>query len=164
MNKLIKGAAVVAALLIAAFFYHKYRVAPDIKFQSLTLTHLNGQPVNLQSYKGKKLFLNFFATWCGPCIGEFPSLDKAAETLAPDNFVFISISDEPLSLLNRFSGRLNSSHIILLHSEKKLHDFGVFTVPTNYLLNDKGEVVFEKIGEQEWDLPEVTAELKKKAN
>ena len=164
MNKLITGVALATALLIGVFIYHKYRVAPDIKFQSLTLIDLNGQPVNLQNYKGKKLFLNFYATWCGPCVGEFPSLDKAAETLAPDNFVFISISDEPLGLLNRFSNRLNSTHIILLHSEKKLHDLGVFTVPTNYLLNDKGEVVFEKIGEQEWDLPEVTAELKKKAD
>ena len=164
MNKLITGIAIALAILIGVFLYHKYRVAPDIKFESLTLTYLSGQPVNLQSFKGKKLFLNFYATWCRPCVGEFPSHDKAAETLGPDNFLFISISDAPLTLLNRFSSRLNPSHIILLHSEKKLHDLGVFTVPTNYLLNDKGEVVLEKIGEQEWDLPEVTAQLKKKAD
>jgi thiol-disulfide isomerase/thioredoxin len=163
MNKLSRGIVIVAALLIGFFLYHKYRVAPNIKFQTLELTDLNGRAVNLKDYKGKKIFLNFYATWCGPCIGEFPSLDKAAETLAPNNFLFISISDEPLGLLSSFSNRLNSSHIILLHSEKKLHDLGVFTVPTNYLLNDKGEVIFEKVGEQQWDAPEVIEELKKKA-
>jgi thiol-disulfide isomerase/thioredoxin len=163
MKKLIAGVAITLALCIGVYLYHKYRVAPDIKFQTLELTDLNGQPVNLQSYKGKKLLLNFYATWCGPCRGEFASLNKAAEILAPDNFLFISISDEPLALLNRFNKQLNASHIILLHSVKKLHNLGVFTVPTNYLLNNKGEVVFEKIGEQDWSTEAVTGGLKKKA-
>jgi len=164
MNKFIAALLIVIGLLAAGYLYQKYRTAPAIKFDTLELTDLNGQPVKLQDYKGKKLFLNFFATWCGPCVGEFLSLDKASETLFPDNFLFISISDEPVALLNHFSYRVNSPHIIILHSVKKLHDLGVFTVPTNYVINNKGGVVFEKTGEQNWAKPEILEQLKQKAD
>jgi thiol-disulfide isomerase/thioredoxin len=154
----------IVVLAIGVFLYQKYRVAPSIKFHDLELTDLNGQPVRLEDYHGKKLFLNFFATWCGPCVGEFPALDNASQTLKSDGFVFISISDEPLALLNSFNARVTPSHIIILHSAKKMHDLGVFTVPTNYLVNGKGQVVFEKTGEQNWDQPEILGELKRKAD
>jgi len=162
-GKIVTGAALIIALLIGVYQYHKYRVAPNIKFNHLELTDLTGKSVKLEDYRDKKLFLNFFATWCGPCVGEMPSLDKAAENLSQNNIQFISISDEPIALLNRFNNRLNAQHIIILHSPKKLHDLGVFTVPTNYLLNNKGEVVFEKIGDQDWAAPEILTLLKQKA-
>ena len=118
MKKVFTGALIIASLLVAAYLYQKYRIAPGIQFETLELTGLNGQPVNLKNYKDKKLFINFFATWCGSCLAEFPALDKAAEILMPDNFVFISISDEPLPLLNRASARLALQHITILHSVK----------------------------------------------
>jgi len=164
MNKYLTVGLIILALMTGAYFYQKYRIAPGIKFENLALTDLNGQPVKLQDYRGKKLFLNFFATWCGPCVHEFPSLGRAAESLVPDNFLFISISDEPLPLLNRFNERMHPNHIVLLHAEKKFHDLGVFTVPTNYVLNGNGQVVFEKIGDESWDNSEILEQLKRKAN
>ena len=59
---------------------------------------------------------------------------------------------------------INAEHLIILHSNKKLHDLGVFTVPTSYLLNDKGIGVYEKTGEQNWSDVEVLEQLKEKAN
>jgi thiol-disulfide isomerase/thioredoxin len=163
MNKIRVGIVLAIALLIAIYLYQKYRVAPNIKFVELELTDLTGKHVKLEDYKGKTLFLNFFATWCGPCVGEIPSLEQAAEILLPDNFQFICISDEPVSLLSRFSGRANLQHIIILHSVKKLHDLKVFTVPTNYMVNNRGEVIFEKIGDQNWADAAIIEQLKQKA-
>lgn len=164
MKKALTAALIIFASLIAVFLYQKYRIAPGIKFETLQLTDLNGQPVNLKQYQGKKLFINFFATWCGSCIGEFPALDKAAGMLAPDNFVFISVSDEPLPLLNRANTHLSLQHITILHSVKKLKELNIFTYPTSYLLNNKGYVVFKKTEEANWDDTEMIENLKQKAD
>ena len=163
MNKYVSAALVTLALLAGIYLYQKYRIAPGIKFDNLELTDLAGKPVRLSDYHGKKLFVNFFATWCGPCVGEFPSLDRAAETLVPDNFLFIAISDEPIQRLNAFNNRMGASHIILLRSSKTLHSLGVFTVPTNYLLNSGGKVVFEKTDVLDWTDSLVLEQLKQKA-
>ncbi len=164
MNKIIAAVLLVVVLLFGFFLYHKYRVAPQIKFADLELTDLSGTPVKLDDYKGKKLFLNFFATWCGPCVAEMHGLDKAAETLATDDFVFISISDEPLERLSAFSSRINAGHIIILHAVKNLHTVKVFTLPTNYLVNNNGKVVFEKTGVENWADEGVLKRLKQLAN
>ena len=164
MKKIISALVIVAIVLAAGFLYKKYRIAPGIKFEKLELTDISGKPVKLHDYRGKKLFINFFASWCSSCIAEFPSLDKTAETLIPDNFVFISISEDPLPLLNRVYERVNTRHIIFLHSVRKLKDLDVFTYPTSYLLNDKGRIVFERVGEQNWAEPRIIHELKEKAD
>ena len=151
---------VVLAVIVGGYLYKKYRIAPSIKFESLELTTLNGQPVNLQDYRGKKLFLNFYATWCGPCRAEFPALDKASEILQKDSFIFISISDEPLSLLNSFATRIDAPHVLMLRSNQKFHDFGVFTYPTNYVIDATGKIVFEKTGDRDWSKTEIIEDLK----
>lgn len=164
MKKILDVVLIVTVVLVAGYLYQKYRVAPGIKFEKLELTDLTGKPVNLRDFHNKKVFLNFFQTWCGPCIAEFPLLDKAAEELMPDNFVFISISDEPLPLLNRVNSRINTEHVIILHSVKKLKELGVNTYPTSYVLNDRGSVVFEKVGDQNWAEAQTIQLLKQKAD
>lgn len=163
MNKYVSAALVALALLAGIYLYQKYRIAPGIQFDALELTDLAGKPVRLSDYRGKKLFINFFATWCGPCVGEFPSLDHAAETLMPDNFLFIAISDESFQRLNAFNNRMGANHVILLRSSKTLHSMGVFTVPTNYLLNSGGKVVFEQTDVLDWADAQVLEKLKQKA-
>jgi thiol-disulfide isomerase/thioredoxin len=163
MKKLVPVAFIIAAIVIAGFLYQKYRLAPGIKFEALELTDLKGNAVKLQNYHDKKLFINFFATWCGACIEELPALDRAAEILAPDNFVFIAVSDEPLPLLNRASERLSLQRITILRSAKKLKQLDIVTYPTSYLLNVKGNVVFKKTNEADWASTEMIELLKQKA-
>ena len=123
MKKVFTGALIIASLLVAAYLYQKYRIAPGIQFETLELTGLNGQPVNLKNYKDKKLFINFFATWCGSCLAEFPALDKAAEILMPDNFVFISFS---------FSSSLNDLQILMTSLKSVI--FQIFFLIFNFLI------------------------------
>ena len=163
MKKIIPVIIVVLAVIVAGYLYKKYRIAPDVKFETLALTDLNGNPVKLQDYQGKKLFLNFFQTWCGPCIGEFPSLDVAATVFLHNNFVFIAISDEPVPLLIHVQQHFNPRYLIILHSVKPLKELGVFTYPTSYLLNTKSQVVFQKTGTEDWIKPDVIQSLRAKA-
>ena len=148
-NKFIGAAGILVIIFVALFLYDKYRVAPAVKFDTLILTDLDGNPVSLEQFKDKKLFINFFATWCGSCLSEMPSLEAAQTALAKDNFQFILISDEPLARLKRFSNKSDLPFIIL-HSNQKLSALKIFTIPTTYVLNLNHEVVFKKVEVEDW--------------
>jgi len=161
-NKFIFLVGIVITILVAGFFYNKYRVAPKVKFETLKLTDLNGNKVSLDSFQGKKMFINFFATWCGPCIKEVPSLLSAQQILAKENFRFVLISDEPVERLKHFQEQTGAGFPIL-HSEKKLQEYKIYTIPTSYVLNSNHEIVFKKTGEEDWASDAVIQKLKKLA-
>ena len=161
MKKLTKAALIAVVILAAAFFYNKYRIAPKVNFATVQLTDLEGKPVNLQDYKDNIRFINFFATWCGPCMGEMESLDQAAATLQKENFVFICISDEPVELIQFLQKRV--PHLVILHSAQKLTSIKIATLPTSYLLNKRSEASFKKIGVMDWGSAKTIEELKKAA-
>lgn len=162
-NKLIVVAAVIAVVLAGAFFYNKYRIAPRIKFNSLSLTDLNGKPVSSDEFDNKKLFINFFATWCGPCLQEFPALMSLQSTLEKENFQFIVVSDEPIARLRTFREQ-SEMPMMILHSEKSLREHRIFTIPTSYVLNKEKEIVFTKVGVTDWTSANMIKKLKAAAN
>lgn len=135
----------IAALLTGSYLYYKYRVAPAIAFPELELTDLEGNPVSLADVKGQHLFVSFFATWCGPCIQEIPLLENVRRELAGYDFVFVLVSDESLPKLKRFAAYAGTS-IRILHSNQKLKDLGIHSVPTSYLVDANGKTVQEWTG------------------
>jgi len=162
-NKFIPITGIVIAILVAGFFYNKYRIAPKVKFETLELTDLNGNSVSLDSFQDKKMFINFFATWCGPCVKEIPLLLSAQQILAKENFKFVLISDEPVEQLKHFQEQTGTGFLIL-HSEKKLQEYKIYTIPTSYVLNSNQEIVFKKTGEEDWASDAVIQKLKKLAD
>ena len=133
-NKISIGVGIAIAILVAGFLYNKYRVAPELKIEMLALTDLNGNKVSLNSFQNKNLFINFFATWCGPCMHEVPSLTLAQQILLKEHFQFIFISDEPIARLQNFSER-NDGKFLILHSKKSLQQYKIFSIPASYVLN-----------------------------
>lgn len=156
-SKWIWATVLIAALLTAGFFYSKYRIAPKVKFEGLALTDLNGNVVSIDKVNGKKLFVNFMATWCGPCISELPSLEIAQQTLRAEDFQFLLVSDEPLERLKQLQQKVN---LPVLHSTTKLTELKIYTIPTSYLLNGKGEIIFKKTGGMNWASEETLNELR----
>lgn len=142
--------AIAMGLLLAAltgtYLYNKYRIAPKVEFSRLDLTDLNGNPVPIDAWRGKKLMVNFFGTWCPACIHEFPLLEETQALLAKDGYVFISVSDEPVAKLKAFRQRINA-RIVVLHSNRTLKEMDINTIPTNYVLNENGGIVFKQVGE-----------------
>ena len=159
-NKLILLTGIAVVILVAGFFYNKYRVAPKIKFETLELTDLDGNIFSLDSFQHKKMFINFFATWCGPCVKELPSLLSAQQMLLNKNFQFLLISDEPVERLKNFSERMEMKFLVL-HSEKKLQDYKIYSIPTSYVLNTHREIAFKKSGEEDWATDKMIEQLKK---
>jgi thiol-disulfide isomerase/thioredoxin len=150
----------VIVLAVACFLYKRYRIPPSIDLPTIALTDLSGHPVSLQSFAGRPLFVNFFATWCGPCIRELPELADLKSKLADQKLQIICICDEPVtklqSIQNRFDGRL-----IILHSEKSFHDMGIYTYPTNYIYNSRGLKVYEQVNPEDWESTEVIGRMRK---
>ena len=64
---------------------------------------LNGVPVSLEQFKGKRILVNYWATWCVPCLKEFPSLVKAQELLSNDNYVFLFPSPDGVEKIKVFN-------------------------------------------------------------
>ena len=78
--------------------------ASDLEYIQLktSLVDLNQNKVNLTSFEGKKIVINYWATWCGPCIKEMPELKRAEEILQNYNYTFLLVSDETISKINTF--------------------------------------------------------------
>ena len=136
--------------IVAIYLYKKSRVPPTIAFPELSLTDLSGNVVNLKDFDEKHIFLNFYATWCAPCRKEMPDLIKASQELQKDDVLFIAVSDEDVSKINRFKGN-SDTPIVFLRMTGKREDINVYTIPTSYLITKNGNVVYEKVGVEDWD-------------
>ena len=66
-----------------------------------TFQDLVGRPLEISNFSGRKLIINYWATWCAPCIREIPALSRAAEILGPEGYIFVLASDESVVLLLR---------------------------------------------------------------
>lgn len=128
--------------------------ATDAKFMTL-----QGAPVELSAYAGKKVFLNYWATWCAPCIREIPSIARAGAELEDENFVFLLASDESLETINDFIlDREFSGNFIKLN--KFFGAWGIHAVPSSELYDESGNLVITWAGAFEWDSPEMLAAIR----
>jgi thiol-disulfide isomerase/thioredoxin len=147
-------------LLVVGFLYKRYRIPPSIDLPVIALTDLSGHPVSLQSYAGHPLFVNFFATWCGPCIQELPELADLRLKLSDQKLQIVCISDEPVEILKNIQSQIGNQ-LIILHSEKKLKETGIYAYPTNYIYNARGQKVYEKVNAENWEDNEVVERTRK---
>lgn len=115
----------------------------------IKLTELNGKSIDLNQFQGKTLFINFWATWCGPCIKEMPSIERAKNKLAESNIEFLVASNEAVDQIQSFIAKRNLNlHFVQLQNFEEL---GIPALPVTYIINSKGELVFSEAGYREWD-------------
>ena len=149
------------ALAVAGFLYKRYKIPPSIDLPEIVLTDLSGHHVSLQSFAGHPLLVNFFATWCGPCIKELPELAELTSKLSDQKLQIICISDEPVAILQNLQVQMDDERLIILHSERSLHDLGIYTYPTNYIYNSQGRKVYEQVNAENWENPAVVSRVRK---
>ncbi len=113
------------------------------------LNDLNDQPINMEQFKGKTIFINFWATWCKPCIQEMPSIKSAQELLSKKGIVFLLASNESPDQINEFKKdhNYNFNYVRLVNME----ELNLEVLPTTYIFNPKGELVFSEMGYRKWD-------------
>lgn len=119
---------------------------------------LDNNEVDLSSFKGKKVLINYWATWCAPCIQKMPSLIKAQEQLKSE-FVFLLVSDESIKRISRFKNR-KSFNIKYLKSTVSLASLGVYSLPISYVYDKEGKQIKTIVGAVDWESNEMINTLK----
>jgi peroxiredoxin len=143
--------------------------APEIK-----LNDLNGKPFDYQSLKGKVVLLNFWASWCAPCIDEMPALEALYQKLKAQGFVILAIAeDDTLDDLKAFVKEHQLNFPILYDQQAKLKaTYGVSGYPETFLINQSGKIVLFKDpnsgipelklkGPRDWNSDVMLAEISK---
>jgi len=144
----IAGVIGLCLILVLLYQYQKYRVAPKTNLANLVCNDTLGRPVTIASFKGKKIILAFFGTWCGDCLREMKQLDEAMQANLEDVEV-IAISDEPMEKIISFARRKKYNYTFW-QLPKPFADIDIYAIPVTYLINAKGEVVYSKVGAINW--------------
>ena len=123
-----------------------------------------GKPVTLDRYRGKVLLVNFWATWCAPCIHEMPTLDRLQAALGGPEFAVLTVSldRKGMAAVAPFWEEQGYEHLpILLDSRwKTARRLGVSGLPATFLLDRKHRIVGYLLGPAEWDSPQARAFLR----
>jgi cytochrome c biogenesis protein CcmG/thiol:disulfide interchange protein DsbE len=148
--------AVVFVYVIYAAIHERVVVAGD-SAPGFTIATDNGQTVSIPNFGGKVLVLNFWATWCPPCVEETPSLSRFAEEYAGKGVVVLGVSvDKDEKAYRAFLQRFRPA--FLTAREFKTHeDYGTFMYPETYVIDASGQVLHKYAEEVDWMSPEITS-------
>jgi thiol-disulfide isomerase/thioredoxin len=131
----------------------------------LTLTDLaQEQPTNLAAYKGKPMIVNLWATWCGPCVTEMPSLSKLADRLKEQGVVVVAISEDRGGkfVVDPFLKEHNITNLSVF-LDKTMSTGKAFKdtagLPVTILIDADGNEIGRVRGDRDWDSPESRAEI-----
>ncbi len=136
------------ALIGGFYLYNKYKKAPTLQFENLSLSTLDNESFKLSSLKGKKIVLCFGASWCVNCIEELDDLSKIKNNDLADVEVIV-ISDESIEKINAFKKRKNYPFTFL----KLNQSFGsieIHSIPTSYIINKNFEIKKQTVGYLNW--------------
>jgi peroxiredoxin len=126
------------------------------------VTTENGQQISRSEFGGKLLVVNFWATWCPPCIEEMPSLNQFASTMSKDGVVVLGISiDRNEKAYRDFLQRNQLSFLVARDPEENISSsYGTFKWPETYVINRDGRVVQKYIGPRDWGDPQIVNSIR----
>jgi thiol-disulfide isomerase/thioredoxin len=126
------------------------------------LPDLQGQQHNLDDYRGQVILVNFWASWCPPCIQEMPALQKLKQELSGQPFEILAINvGEQKYRVWKFVKLVNFDLPVLLDTRKDTFNaWGSSVLPTSFLLDKQGRVRYRVQGDTEWDSEKVSALIK----
>ncbi len=110
-----------------------------------------GSIVNLKDHKGKVLFINLWATWCPPCVGEMPEIQQLYDEFkSEDGIEFLMISNQNMTKINRFLKSKNYNFPAYSTKFRAPTAFSTQTIPTTFVVSKSGKIVIKKIGAANW--------------
>jgi peroxiredoxin len=107
--------------------------APDFELKTLT-----GETIKLSSLKGKKVMLNFWATWCPPCKAEMPAMEQFSKQIGKD-VVILAVNIDPQLDVKGFVDKNGITFPILLDTDDKVNEmYQIISIPTTYFIDSNG--------------------------
>ena len=116
------------------------------------LRDLDGNEIDLADIPEKVVFVNRWATWCGPCIIEMPSIENLVMELVEEDIAFLIVSDEPVETVAPFVE--DKGWRVPIYTAKRVPPvFQSAGIPTTFVLDETRRVVFAHVGSALWDDP-----------
>ncbi len=120
------------------------------------LMTVDGKRVSIGDYPGKLVFLNFWATWCGPCRAEMPAMAELYTELRGEGLAMLAITDEDPETIRRYLEDNPYPFPIVIDRDSRLfRRLRVFALPTTIILDDQSRIVLEHQGAYQWDTPQM---------
>ena len=120
--------------------------APDFTLQTLT-----GERFNLAEQRGRPIFLNFWATWCPPCLAEMPDMQKLQQALG-DSILIVGIDGEPADTVREFvQDRGYTWTFVLDPDNEAARTYDVSFIPTSVFIDAKGVIVRKFVGQKDYE-------------
>ena len=121
-----------------------------------------GKTISMSDFGGKLLVLNFWATWCPPCMEEMPSLDQFASTMKNSGVVVLAVSiDKNEKAYKTFLQRTRPAFEAAYDPDANVScEFGTYKWPETYVIDKSGKVIQKVISNQDWMAPQVINSIK----
>lgn len=128
----------------------------DEKFDyNFTIKDLNGNKIDFNEFKGKVIFLNIWATWCGPCRAEMPTIQRLYDKIPTgENIIFIMLSldrDKDLAKVIKYVKDKNYSFPAYMPSGYLTEQLNVPSIPTTFVISKEGKILVKEVGTTNFD-------------
>ena len=111
--------------------------APDFK-----LVDIKGDTIKLSDLRGKYIFLDFWGTWCAPCMDELPYIKELSENISNDKLIVFGIAcKDNKARVEKTVRENNLNYLIAMANEFVIEDYGISSYPTTYLIDPKGVII-----------------------
>lgn len=119
------------------------------------LMDTEGMRHQLSDYRGRVVIVNFWATWCPPCVAEMPSMQRAWEQLEPEGILMLGINTgESKAAIERFDSKYPVDFPLLIDPQSTATDeWPVRGMPTTFVIDTEGNFAYRAVGAREWDAP-----------
>ena len=140
-------------------FFDTPKQVTDVSF-----VDAEGRKLGLADFRGKFVLVNLWATWCGPCRREMPSLDRLQARLSGGDFTVLALSQDRkgVAAVQKFLAQIGTQHLDVFvdSSARSARKLGAIGLPTTVLLDREGRVIGRLIGSAEWDSDEAARLIK----
>jgi thiol-disulfide isomerase/thioredoxin len=123
------------------------------KTEDFTLVDIDGNEVSLSDFMGKKVFLNFWATWCPPCKAEMPEIEKIYQETKDSDLVILSVEiGESNDTVKEFLADKDYNFKVLLDLDQSVATtYGISAIPTSFFIDEEGNIISKRVGGMSYD-------------
>jgi peroxiredoxin len=147
MKRIAVVLAIVMFSLVAGCKEKPQRVVSGAEAPDFVLNDISGKPVRLSDFRGKVVLLEFWATWCAPCVMAIPELNELQEKYLDEDFVMLAVSaDDDIEALESFYEEYHITYPVLFDDKGVNNDFGIYSLPTSIIIGKDGKISKRHMG------------------